>query len=294
MSTHLEAEGPTLWCSRRGTGAFLELMADFKPGATPGATRLRVEFVPVLSDNYCYVLIDVASGCAALVDPAEPEKVLGAVKALGVRVTTVLTTHKHWDHAGGNAAVAKALPGIEVVGGEIDNVEACTKPVKHGESVRVGALSVRCLLTPGHTLGHMCYYVQDDEGEGAIFTGDALFCGGCGRIFEGSAEVMCESLYSQLASLPPATKMWCGHEYTEKNFLFAATIEKENPQLAERIAWVREQRARGLPTVPSTIAAELATNPFLRCDSPAIQALCECVGSVERSFAKLRKMKDKF
>ena len=140
----------------------------------------------------------------------------------------------------------------------------------------------------------MCYYVQDDEGEGAIFPGDALFCGGCGRIFEGSAEVMCESLYSQLASLPPATKMWCGHEYTEKNFLFAATIEKENPQLAERIAWVREQRARGLPTVPSTIAAELATNPFLRCDSPAIQALCECVGSVERSFAKLRKMKDKF
>ena len=172
-------------------------MADFKPGATPGATRLRVEFVPVLSDNYCYVLIDVASGCAALVDPAEPEKVLGAVKALGVRVTTVLTTHKHWDHAGGNDEIKELVPGIRVIGSAIDDVEGCTEPVNDEDVVEVGGLRLKCLIIPGHTLGSVCYYLEDDDSAGAVFTGDVLFVAGCGRVngdAEGGAPAMWEGM----------------------------------------------------------------------------------------------------
>lgn len=121
-----------------------------------------------------------------------------------------------------------------------------------------------------------------------------MFCAGCGRVFEGSAEGMYKSIMAVITSLPPETKVWCGHEYTERNCQFAATVDKENPQLQQRIAWVISQRKQGLPTVPSTIATELATNPFLRCDSKSIQQLCDCVGRVEQTFKKLRGMKDRF
>ncbi|KAK3246545.1 hypothetical protein CYMTET_43923 [Cymbomonas tetramitiformis] len=253
---------------------------------------MRVVLVPVLEDNYAYLLIDEASKQAAAVDPAEPQKILAAAESENVKLTHILTTHKHWDHAGGNVEMAKLVPGIVVVGGATEGVDACTKPMKGGESLHLGTVHIRCLDTPFHTLGHLSYFAED-AGQTAVFTGDSLFVGGCGRFFEGDPKQAHTSLIEVLGSLPPDTKVYCGHEYTVKNLTFAVTAEPGNPAVQAKLDWAKQQVSKGLPTVPSTIAEELAYNPFLRVDSPEIQRWCNCIAPID-VLAQVRRRKDCF
>lgn len=194
-------------------------------------------------------------------------------------VSVVLTTHKHWDHAGGNAALAAEIPGLTVVGGAVDEVEACTMHVVDGQTLTVGGIEVKCLLTPGHTKGHITYYcTHASSGAKHVFTGDVMFIGGCGKFFEGSAVEMHPSLYEQIGSLPDETLLWPGHEYTVSNLAFASRVAPANAAIAAKYAWAQEQRARGAVTVPSSVGGEKAHNVFLRCgclgSDPEVAAFC--------------------
>jgi len=228
---------------------------------------MQVTIVPCLTDNYAYVLLAPGSKRAVVVDPTEAEPVERALKELGVTLGAILATHHHLDHVGGNSALVSRFPGTQVFGYVSDRgrIPEQTEFLEHGAAVDVEGLSFRALHIPGHTLGALAYV-----GEGAAFTGDTLFAGGCGRLFEGTPAQMYQSLNVTLAALPDATLVYCGHEYTASNLRFAAHMEPENRAVTAKAARVAEQRARGEATVPSTLAEEKATNPFMRVDSPAI------------------------
>jgi len=226
--------------------------------------------VPQLSDNYAYLISDPRTGDAAVVDCAEAEPVLAAARMAGVRLTAVLATHHHFDHVGGNAALLAARAGLRVHGSAADapRIPGITDRLRDGDPVAVGSLRGRALLIPAHTSGHVAYHFPDER---AVFTGDTLFVAGCGRLFEGDARQMMASL-AKLAALPDETRVFCGHEYTEKNLRFAAVLEPTNAAIREKLAWAEARRRAGEPTVPSTIAEEKATNPFLRTNSPELAA----------------------
>jgi hydroxyacylglutathione hydrolase len=259
-----------------------------------------VEVVPVpqLSDNYAYLVIDPGSGEAGVVDCAEAGPVLSQVDRHGVRLTAVLATHHHFDHVGGNADLLSALPGLRVYGsaGDAPRIPGITDRVRDGDPVEIGSLRGRVIMIPAHTSGHVAYYFPS---AGAVFTGDTLFAGGCGRLFEGDAAQMMASL-GRLAALPDDTRVYCGHEYTEKNLRFAAELEPGNRQLAEKLARVQALRREGRFTVPSTIGEEKATNPFLRTDSPELAASARrrvaglAVEDTVALFAAVRTLKDRF
>ncbi|MBT9560961.1 MAG: hydroxyacylglutathione hydrolase [Myxococcales bacterium] len=234
---------------------------------------MQVVPIPILADNYAYLLIDPATGDAAAVDPADPGPVLSEVRARGLRLTHVLCTHHHGDHSGGNVAIADALPHVAVVGPQVDaaRIPGLTHGVGHGDVVQVGSLTVRVLFVPCHTRGHVAFVAGEGAHEGpALFCGDTLFVAGCGRFFEGSAEQMVTALFDVLGALPPETRVYCGHEYAVANLTFAATVEPENQAIHRKLAWAVAQRAAGLPTVPSTLAEEREYNPFLRVHVPAL------------------------
>lgn len=254
---------------------------------------MKILHVPCLEDNYSYIIIDEASKDAAAVDPVEPEKVLQVAHEHGVRLKFVLTTHHHWDHAGGNDKIKQLVPGIKVYGGSVDNVRGCTDKVENGDKLSLGAdVNVLSLHTPCHTKGHISYYVTGKEEEdSAVFTGDTLFVAGCGKFFEGTAEQMYQSLCVTLGSLPKPTRVYCGHEYTVKNLQFAQTVEPENGRIKEKLSWAQHQRQVGLPTIPSTIEEEMETNPFMRVDLPNIQEKAGCKSAIE-ALREIRKLKD--
>ncbi|XP_010558112.1 PREDICTED: hydroxyacylglutathione hydrolase cytoplasmic [Tarenaya hassleriana] len=254
---------------------------------------MQIFHVPCLQDNYSYLIIDESSGDAAAVDPVEPDKVIGAAEQHGAQIKLVLTTHHHWDHAGGNEKIKQLVPGIKVYGGSLDKVKGCTDTVDNGDNLALGVnLNILALHTPCHTKGHISYYVTDKEGGNpAVFTGDTLFIAGCGRFFEGTAEQMHQSLCVTLASLPKPTQIYCGHEYTVKNLEFALTVEPDNEKIHQKLSWARRQVQAGLPTIPSTIEEELETNPFMRVDNPEIQEKVGCQTAIE-VLREIRKMKD--
>lgn len=254
---------------------------------------MKVRILPALSDNYMYLLVDPATQQAAIVDPVDPDSVVAAVKEEGVTLTTLLTTHHHWDHAGGNADLIKKMPGLVVLGGD-DRIEGVTQKVGEGDEIKVGGLNIRCLYTPCHTSGHICYYVTQDEDK-AVFTGDTLFLGGCGRFFEGTAPEMQKALGSVLGSLPGETLVYCGHEYSLQNLAFGAHVEPENQAIQDKIAWCRKQRSLSpaLPTVPSTIQEEKTINPFMRVGEASVQSHTGTSDPVE-TMAALRGEKDNF
>ncbi|KAK2704004.1 hydroxyacylglutathione hydrolase, mitochondrial-like isoform X2 [Artemia franciscana] len=251
---------------------------------------MNIHLVPALKDNYMYLLVDKESGNAAAVDPVEPEKLLQKVEELQVNLTTVLTTHHHWDHAGGNVELAKLRPGLIVVGGD-ERVGALTKQVKHGDEITLGSLKVKSLFTPCHTSGHICYFV--DEKDPAVFTGDTLFVAGCGRFFEGNAEQMYKALIGILSELPDHTKVYCGHEYTLQNFKFATHVEPSNPAADEMKKRCENLRNEGKPTVPSTIGEEKKYNPFMRVKESSILQYTKTSDPVE-AMKILRSEKDSF
>lgn len=222
---------------------------------------MRVVAVPCLSDNYAYLVIS-AAGRAAVVDPGEAAPIEAALAREGVTLAAIWATHHHPDHVGGNRALLDAHPGIEVVAHARDRerIAGVTRVVEDGDEVTLDEVRAKIIHNPGHTLGAISFWIEDGA---AVFTGDTLFAAGCGRLFEGDAPMMHASL-QRLAALPPPTRVYFGHEYTASNLRFAAHTEPEHGPIAEKIAAVASRRARQEPTTPSTIADELATNPFVR------------------------------
>ncbi len=255
-----------------------------------------VEVVPIpcFEDNYAYLLVDRAAGETAVVDAPEAEPILAALAERSLRLTALLCTHHHWDHVGGNEALAAAFPGLDVVGLESDaaRIPGITRTLDDGADVEVVGLRATCLHTPGHTVGAVCFHVA---AKGWLFTGDTLFGGGCGRLFEGSAEQMQASL-ARLAALSGDTKVWFAHEYTAANLRFAARVEPDNPALRGRYERVRRQRTAGVVTCPSTLAEERATNPFLRWHEPTVIDAARAHGATGDTptevFAAIRRWKD--
>ena len=253
---------------------------------------LEIRLVPLLNDNYAYLLHDPASGEAAVVDPSEAGPVLSALQEAGWTLKHILNTHHHPDHTGGNGALKQAT-GAKVVGPEKDRhrIPDLDIGLAEGDTYRVGNSTLRVLEVPGHTSGHIALVFDED---GALFSGDTLFSLGCGRLFEGTPAQMWHSL-GKLRALPGAMRVYCGHEYTQSNCRFAVTIEPDNESLKHRAAEITELRAAGQPTIPSTIAVENLTNPFLRADHPELQAAqgWQGRGPVE-IFAEIRRRKDSF
>lgn len=256
----------------------------------------RVVQVPVLDDNYAYLLIDTDNNVAAAIDPANPEKILSAAERENVKVISILTTHHHWDHAGGNEQLVNLLKQtssdpIPVYGGD-ERIGALTHKVTEGDQISIGNIKVNVFFTPCHTTGHVLYYV--DHVDRYLFSGDTIFLAGCGKFFEGTASQMV-SAFDKIASLPGDTKVMCGHEYSVGNLKFAKHVDGENLAVLEKLRWAESQRAQGLSTVPSNIAEERTYNPFMRITQPAIQSAVNLPnGSKEQVMAALREAKNNF
>ncbi|KAL7890640.1 hypothetical protein AOLI_G00001160 [Acnodon oligacanthus] len=227
---------------------------------------IKIIPVPVLSDNYSYVIIDTASNLAAVVDPADPQFVQACLEEEGVTLEAILCTHKHWDHSGGNRALRRLHSSCRVYGNLMDNIPGLTHPLTDKDTIDVGTrLRFRAFYTPGHTVGHMIYLLDGRAfgGPSSLFSGDLVFLSGCGRMFEGSASTMLSSL-DTVGSLNDDTLLWPGHEYAEDNLLFAAEVEPGNVVREQKLQWVLQQRGQRLCTSPSTLAEEKQYNPFLR------------------------------
>ncbi|PRP76023.1 hypothetical protein PROFUN_01739 [Planoprotostelium fungivorum] len=259
-------------------------------------SNIRVVTVPVLEDNYSYLLIDEKNKIAAAVDPVEPEKVEAAAKREQVSVKAILTTHHHWDHSGGNKKYLQLLPDLPVYGGD-DRVEGLTKKVGQNDTFSVGDIQVKVHFTPCHTTGHVLFQVE--EGEGLVFTGDTLFVAGCGKFFEGNAQQMHHALVDVIRQMPDSTKVYPGHEYTTGNLNFALSVEPDNKDLQDKAAWTKEQRDKGLPSVPSSVGDEKKFNPFVRCMEPSLAKATDLYGDdgkfdAVQVMGELRKRKDNF
>jgi hydroxyacylglutathione hydrolase len=255
--------------------------------------RLVIEQIPVLSDNYVYLLHEPTTGATAAIDPAVAAPVLDVLAAKGWRLTHVLNTHHHGDHTGGNLDLQRATD-CTVVGArrDADRIPGIGVEVGEGDTVMLGNAAAMVFETPGHTSGHIAFWFPDSA---ALFCGDTLFSLGCGRLFEGTAEQMWASL-CKLRELPGQTRAFCAHEYTQSNGRFARLVERDNPALLARVDQVDKLRGRGHPTVPSTIAEERAANPFLRADLPAVARAVglEAGSDPAAVFAELRRRKDVF
>ncbi|MEM8770425.1 MAG: hydroxyacylglutathione hydrolase [Pseudomonadota bacterium] len=253
---------------------------------------LDIHQFPCLSDNYAFLIRDREIGRVATVDTPDAEAINAALAEKGWTLDFIFNTHHHWDHAGGNLAL-KEKWGCRIIGprGEADKIPGLDQPVGEGDIVELGASRATVRDTPGHTLGHIIYHFAQD---GAAFVGDTIFAMGCGRLFEGAPAQMWASL-SKIAEMPADTKLYCAHEYTRANAAFAITVDPHNEDLKTRMTEVAKLRAEGRPTVPTDVAAELATNPFLRADNETLASAIGMAGAdpVE-IFAETRRRKDAF
>lgn len=239
---------------------------------------LEIVAVPAFADNYLWLAHDADSGETAVVDPGDPEPVLAEAERRGWRITTVLNTHWHPDHTGGNVAI-KEQTGAAIWGpaGENGRIPGLDRPLGDGDRIRIGEHQAEIWAVPGHTLGHIAYVFAAD---GIAFVGDTLFAMGCGRLFEGSPEQMYGSL-QRLAALPAETRLFCAHEYTLANARFAVHAFPDSKAIAARLRHIEQERSEARPTVPTTVAEERLTNPFLLAEDVA-------------QFAALRAEKDVF
>lgn len=255
---------------------------------------LEIIPLPALKDNYIWLLKNKASRHIAIVDPSEPEPVLKLINSENLIPIAILITHHHWDHVGGIAGITKEY-NIPVYTPKTESVDGSTHPVGEGDVVSLPELDLNLdiLDVPGHTAGAVAYYTDK-----IVFSGDTLFTAGCGRLFEGTPPQMHASL-SKFKSLADETLLYCGHEYTVSNLLFAATVEPANKAIQERLNLAKHARNENQPTVPATLAIEKETNPFLRCEqSNVINAAADYSGKALNEpaevFAAIRNWKDNF
>lgn len=256
------------------------------------AMPLEIVTIPCLSDNYAFLVHDSKSGQTAVVDVPDAAPISAELKARGWTLSHVLLTHHHWDHIDGLAALLAAHPA-QVYGAraDVERLPPLDHALAEGDTLELGGETVQVIDVSGHTIGHIAFYAPDT---GAVFTADSLMALGCGRLFEGSAEMMWNSL-NKLVSLPVDTIVCSGHEYTEANGRFAITVDPTNADLQKRVADIAKSRANGHPTVPSTLKLELATNPFLRGHDPQVQHAVDMEGADPMAvFAEIRSRKDKF
>ena len=252
--------------------------------------RLEIERIPVLQDNYVWLAREPDSGSVAAVDPSVAGPVLAAAERRGWRITHILNTHHHPDHTGGNLEIKRAT-GAVIVGPshDRDRIPGIDVEVSDGGTYDLGTERADIFFVPGHTRGHIAFWFKTSD---ALFCGDTLFLMGCGRLFEGTPAQMWHSL-QKLMALPPQTLICSGHEYTASNARFAASLDLHNPALTSRITDITAARAANRPTVPSTLAIELATNPFLR--APQLKPVLGLHDTSDaETFAHIRALKDNF
>lgn len=253
---------------------------------------LALVTIPCLKDNYAFLIHDSTSGATAVVDAPDAAPILAALQHHGWSLSDILITHHHDDHIAGVERL-RAATGAKVWGAKADvhRLPALDYALSEGDEVTIGTSTGQVIDVSGHTIGHVAYHFPD---EGFAFTGDSLMAAGCGRLFEGGADMMWASL-SKLAALPPETLICSGHEYTASNIRFALSLEPENPALILRSSEVTAAREDGRPTVPSTLSDELATNPFLRASLSEMKARVAMAEASDAAvFGEIRKRKDKF
>lgn len=258
---------------------------------------IQIDALPAFSDNYLWLLQDVTRRECAVVDPGDAAPVERWLQSHpGWKLTDILVTHHHADHVGGVARL-KAETGARVLGPADEKIPARDVALEDGDRVEVLGLGFEVIHVPGHTLGHIAYYHKDQQSP-LLFCGDTLFAGGCGRLFEGTPAQMHASL-SRLAALPGQTRVYCAHEYTLSNLRFARAVEPANPEVLARFEEVSRWREQGKISLPSSIALELATNPFLRVSEISVKKMAdersgEETRAPEEVFATIRRWKDQF
>jgi hydroxyacylglutathione hydrolase len=265
---------------------------------------LKVHIIPILSDNYSYLIVDQKNHVCAIVDPAEPDKCIQEYNSINrheyngaLQLKYLFTTHHHWDHAGGNVQMKKQFPDLEVIGSRYEEIPARTRQVSHDEQFQWSESSrVRVLYTPCHTRGHVQYLVSsdDDTSQYHLFSGDTFFVAGCGRFFEGDAQQMTENVKLMKTLDIEKTYMYPGHEYTVTNLKFALTVEPENQDLQKKMEHCQKLRNEGRPTVPSRLADEFKYNPFFRVFQESVQKWANAVGDPVKTMKIVREAKDHF
>lgn len=257
---------------------------------------MKIVTIPCLKDNYAYLLICPKTLEAAVVDPSEADPVRKEIKFHNVKLTTILNTHHHWDHVGGNRELKSDYPELKIYGHFSDRgrIPEQSEFLADGDKLVFGEQSGSFLHNPGHTSGAMTFLFGK-----SAFTGDTLFAAGCGRLFEGNPQQMNNSLNNRIGQLPEETELYFGHEYTENNLLFALSVEAGNKEINRKLTVVKGLRSSGKFTTPTTIAEEKQTNPFLRCKSAEIRASVKSSDpendlSENEVFRKLRELKDVF
>ncbi|KAK6166056.1 hypothetical protein SNE40_022837 [Patella caerulea] len=267
--------------------------------------NLSILPIPMLLDNYAYLIQDKQTNHSVLVDPGDPDKVLSVLENMNVVPDAILITHKHWDHSGGNVKLKTAFPTIRIYGGAMDHIPCVTHAVADGDVIKFGELTFTVIYTPGHTVGHIVYLLDGShfDAPASLFSGDHLFLSGCGRMFEGTPTVMLRSL-DKVSNLKENTLVWPGHEYAEDNLEFACNIEAENENAQEKLDWTKQKRIVKDCTCPSTIREEKSYNPFLRTGEKSVLQSIGMVTSSETTeitdtirasaLAEVRERKDQF
>lgn len=248
--------------------------------------------IPTLTDNYVWAIVNERDRAALIIDPGEAKKVDDFLKSQALRLSAILITHHHWDHTNGIQELV-SLYHVPVYGPQNKSIASITHPVSDQDAFSALGFQYKVVAIPGHTLDHIAY-----QTDGHFFCGDTLFAAGCGRVFEGTAEQMYESL-QKIAALPTTTHLYCAHEYTANNLRFAEMVEPDNDAIKKRLQAIMALRNEGIPSLPSILSDELATNPFLRCESPTILKQVETYAKKNLTtpievFTWLRKWKDTF
>lgn len=249
--------------------------------------------VPMFSDNYGYIIVDKSSQKVACVDPAEAKAIINALNELNLKLDYIFITHKHEDHVGGNIELKQAYQDVQIYGTQYEHVPVLDHPVGQGSVFKFGDIDVRVQHTPCHTTGHIVYLLTSSshEYDPVLFPGDTLFVGGCGRFFEGTGEDMLKNM-NYFSTLPASTAVYCAHEYTEGNYRFLTHVD--DTTCGEKYNEIKQTRAEGLPTVPSSIEAEQSTNLFMKCNEENIQRIVNTIGSPVDTMNKLRQLKNSF
>lgn len=261
---------------------------------------LNISPIPAFNDNYIWMLQRGAEKQVGIVDPGDATPVLEMLASRGLQLHTILVTHHHPDHTGGIERLLEAFPNANVIGSHSSKIASLKQRCKQGDTVNVLGLDFQVLEIPGHTLDHIAFYLPSCAAleQGAVFCGDTLFAAGCGRIFEGEAAMMYASL-AKLDALPGTTLVFCAHEYTLANLGFALAAEPDNTDLQLRMEATKAMRAANLPSLPSNIALEQRTNPFLRCHNKDLARMVATHAGKQAhneidTFAQLRAWKDNF